>query len=64
MDATELQDTLHRFADFKRQQADQRLNRSFGDPYQAERARREQLEAIQIDGLADEIADWMERAHG
>lgn len=64
MDAKALRDIIHGFADFKRQQAEQRLQKSFGDPYQAERARREQLEAIQIDSLADEIAGWMDRAHG
>lgn len=64
MDKTELRDIIRGFASFKRQQADRRLQRGHGDPYQAERARREQLEAIQIDGLADEIAAWMENAHG
>ena len=59
MDRTSLRDILHSYADHKRRQAEQRLRQSAGDPYQAERARREHLEAIQIEGLARDILAWL-----
>jgi len=64
MDRISLRDILHTDADHKRQQAEQRLRQSAGDPYQAERARREQLEAIQIEGLARDILAWLEQGDG